>query len=271
MASELPVYVLDVLNRIAISAGFIDYTFETDAGSTAGDGMNGIMVRLIVTGTKSGSEATEKLHLLCKLAPENAARRKEFKTELMFDREVYAYNKWLPLLTEFQREKGLSDDEGFFCYPKCYAAVADTEKEEFFIILEDLKARQFTMWPKQEPIAKNHIYKSIEHLAKYHAISFALRDQRPEVFESLRVLKDFLAEFFESGNFVKMMYSGYELAETVLKDPAHVRIMKDVREKFFEILHSCVDAGVSEPFSVIGHGDFQINNIMWLYTDAKVS
>lgn len=109
------------------------------------------------------------------------------------------------------------------------------------------------------------------HLAKYHAISFALRDQRPEVFESLRVLKDFLAEFFESGNFVKMMYSGYELAETVLKDPAHVRIMKDVREKFFEILHSCVDAGVSEPFSVIGHGDFQINNIMWLYTDAKVS
>lgn len=272
MVSKLPEYVVDLLDDIAESEGFCDYKIETASGSNHGDGYLGVIVSATITGERqiNGEQKTDALKLLCKLAPENAARRREFSSAIMFSREVFVYNKLLPLFVEFQREKGLSDDEAFISFPKCYAAVADVEKEHFVLILEDLRERHFVMWPKRNLITKNIAYMVVERLAKYHAISFALKDQRPEVFDSFRDLKDLLTVFFETSNTRKFMDSMYDRAMLVLEDPAHVDITKETKERMLEIFHECLDEGVSEPFSVIGHGDCWINNMLFRFDDGEV-
>lgn len=267
MANILPDYVHRLLVDIAKTEGFENYQIETGAGSSHGNGMHGIMISVKITGNRQCNEqmSTESLHLMCKVAPDNAIRRQEFQTEMLFIREVYVYKHLLPLLSDFQRQKGLPDDESFHAYPKCYAAVADAAKGEFVLIMEDLRAKQYCLWPKQEPIATDHVYLVIKRLAKLHAISFALRDQQPETFDSLRCLSDVTCPFFENTNFDKLMYASYERAKSVLKNPEHVQIMDEVKNQFHKILHDCLDEGVSEPFVVVGHGDFHINNIMFRY------
>lgn len=270
MAEKLPEYVLNLLDGIAVSEGFTQYTIETAAGSKHGDGMCGIMTGATIIGDRQidGQTSTDQLHLLCKVGPESATRRKEFNVEKAFTDEVFAHTKILPLFAAFQQEKGLLEDNCFRAYPKCYAAVADVEKCQFAVIMEDLKARDFVMWPKRKHVPKNHVYSMVERLAKFHAISFALRDQRPDEFESLRGPGSSLLAFFENCNTAKFMYVAYDRAIKVLKDPAHVAIIREVKDRMVDILRECLSE--VNGFSVVGHGDFWINNMLFQYNEGEV-
>lgn len=269
---QLPEYVINLIDNIARSEGFASYSIETAAGSNHGDGFLGIMTSVTIAGDReiNGQTTLDKLHLLCKLAPENAARRREFQSEMVFGREVYVYNEVLPLLAKFQRDKGLSEREGFNSYPKCYAAIDDAEKNQLVVIMEDLRLRRFIMWPKSIPVAKNHAYLLVERLAKLHAISFALKDQRPVIYEGLRVLNDIFLKLFDSNNMRKIMCSGYDRAMAALKNPEHVKIMQAVKDGMMDIFRECLSEGVSDPCSVFGHGDCWMNNLLFQYKDENV-
>lgn len=267
MASELPAFVLKLLADVAKSEGFTLYKIETSAGCMPGDGILGVILGITIIGERliKRKFILSKLHLICKMAPENEARRREFKSASLFAREVHMYQHVLPLFAEFQRDRGLSDDECFLAYPKLYAAVVDEANEHFALILEDLRARNFSSWPKSKPITKSVGRLIAERLAKLHAISFALRDQRPEVFETMRCLTDLLAKFFEEGNTIKFLASMYDRAKAALTDPTHAIIMQQVKEQVLEICHECVNFDAAEPFSVVSHGDCWISNMMFQY------
>lgn len=78
--SELPDYVMELVQKIAASEGFTDYKTDIRPGSNHGDNFMGIMISVILTGSrnKDGSTSDERLNLLCKLALSNAVRRQEF-------------------------------------------------------------------------------------------------------------------------------------------------------------------------------------------------
>lgn len=270
--NQLPEYVLSLLDNIAKSEGIPDYEIETAAGSNHGDGMCGIITSVIMTGHRQheGQPTEHRLHLLCKVAPENAARRKEFNSEKAFTDEVFAYNRILPLFAEFQREKGIPDADCFSAYPKCYAAVADHATGQYAIIMENLRHRNYQLWPKRQAIPKRHAYLVAEQLAKFHAISFALKDQRPAVFDSLRADVCSLMEFFEKCNAAKFMHGSYDRAMEVLKNPEHVQIMQQVKDRMIELLRDCLNVGDRERHCVVGHGDFWINNMLFQYENDQV-
>lgn len=268
--SVLPNYALDLLNKIAKAEGFTDYKLDFEAGSNHGDGFVGVLISVVIIGTKNGVPNTD-LRLLCKLAPINAARRAEFLSETVFEREALAYNKILPMLLKFQAERGLSDGEGFHALPKCFVAVADEEINQLVIILEDLRVKGFVMHPKEESAPADHAHLVIENLAKLHAISFAIKDQRPDIYEELRKVDDILTVFYKSTNLVKLWVCGLDRAIATLRNERHVEIIKEVKKNFVEYFIECVKPPIFEPFGVIGHGDCWKNNMLFQYHDQYVS
>lgn len=268
---DLAPYVKELIGDIAASEGFINYKIETRSGSKNADGFMGVMARVVISGEqedKNGEIKSKQLNLLCKLIPDNEQRRKEFNSDDIFGREALMYNKILPLITGFQREKGLTDDECFVSYPKCYAAVADAKIDQFVVIMEDLAPKGFVMWNKRQPTAVNHCTHIMEELAKMHSVSFALKDQRPDVYDELRKVTDLWAPQMANNGMLNMMNVSFDKAIDVLEREDHIQIAKELKANVQEILEWFLDGGAWEPFGVILHGDCWINNHMFRYENG---
>lgn len=273
-SNDLPEFLIALLKVIAEKEGFTDYTFDVSAGSNHGDGFLAVVKRVIVSGTRNGK--TDFLPLICKLMPTSKARREQFNSDAVFIREAFMYSQVLPTFTEFQKEKGLSTKDGFCEYPKCYGTLDDKESDSFVIVLEDLKATGYEMFDKFKAADFNHVKLFAESLGKFHAVSFALKDQRPEVFAKFTHLKDVFLQQVEDqpDTMVPMFHFFFDKSIAAFKpeEEAEIKALTKLKESVLEELRRTATGAASEPFSIINHGDCWNNNMMYVYgTEVKKS
>lgn len=270
-SSNIPAYALNLLNEIAIKEGFTDYQIKSTAGSNHGDGFLGIMVRVTLEGLRKKANEIEakadSLPLICKLPPADKVRREMFKTANAFISEIHSYDVLLPAMVKFQEERGIAKEDGFFEFPKSYGTFADPENGDFALVMEDLKAEGYDMWNKFEDLDFNHASLVMKEMGKYHALSFALRDQRPEIFAEFSKKKPvFMLEMIENEMSAKFLDNNYDMASKTL-EPTEKDLydkMQGLRTTFKSKMYElCQDQ--AEPFSVMNHGDFWNNNMMYLY------
>lgn len=178
---ELPKYVQVLLDQIVNENGFRDYSMEIKQGSQVGDGFLSELSSISIM----EKETDKRLDVVCKIAPFNKNRRKEFFSNVVFDREAVFYNKVMPIFARFQEEKNLQADDQFRSYPKCFAAVADDESEQYVVILEDLRPQGFSMWNKAIAAPIENMRLVMREIGKFHGISIAFKDQVFHSFTSL--------------------------------------------------------------------------------------
>lgn len=267
--SELPKFVRDYLDEIALTEGLSNHKIEVEAGSNNGDNFMAAMFRVALKGDRSvaGQIVPHQLNLICKLASPNAERRKELRLNICFDREATFYNRVFPAFAAFQKERGLSPEDGFFGFPKCYKAVADEESNQFLLILEDLKPKGFVMWPKEKIVALDHFQLILQEIAKFHAVSFAMRDQEPDVFEEFQNISDHVIAAFKTPKLRGMVLRSHQRVLDVLRNENHSKYIHDLRDNFVEIYIKCLGEGEAGRFGAMTHGDFWINNILFQYGD----
>lgn len=269
----LPEHITNRLHKIAKSEGFSDYKIETKAGSNHGDNFLGVMTSVTLTGTRglNGKSRAEELHLIIKLPPSNETRQKNFKTDLVFDREVYMYSKVLPAFVRFQQEKGLSEADSFLSFPKVYSCEEDFENNTYILIMEDLRPKNYQMWPKEKTVPLNHELLVMKELGKLHGISFAMKDQRPNEFDEFKGMKDTFSELVLHGKMRSFMNKSIERAANVLKNPEHKKLMLNFRKTYVETIDDFLAGPLSKEFGVINHGDCWNNNFLYQYSDDNVS
>lgn len=267
--NELPDYVLDQLAEIATADGMTDYIIELCVGSQRGDNFIAIINRVTLRGHRNGTPA--ELRLVIKLSSPCVVKRKVLQMDALFKREVLMYTKILPMLETFQCDRGLTGAKGFTSFPKCYAAVADEQKEQFVVIMEDLDSMHFGMLQKQQPIDNDHIFNAVGKLAQLHVISFAIKDQQPEVYEELRGVTDLFRNFFVCGGLKYILESSFDRVIAVLENESHIEWLQDVRENAHDLIADVLADNASDPFGVICHGDLWINNIFFRYDDEEVN
>lgn len=249
-------HITKLLHQIAKNEGFSDYKFETKAGSNHGDNFLGVMISVTINGTtgKNGNSKSDKLHLICKVPPSNEDRKKNFRTDLVFDREIYAYSKLLPAFIRFQKEKGLCEADSFVSFPKVYFCDFNPENGTAILIMEDLRAKNFEMWPKEKVIPLDHELFVMRELAKFHAISFAMKDQRAEEFAEFKKLKDGFAELAFHGKLRSFMNRTVERAAEVLKNPKHKKMMENFSKTYVKSCENFLIGPASSEYGIIGHG-----------------
>lgn len=261
----LPEFWLEKINKIAVEAGFTDFTVAPDLGSNHGDGFMATMTAATITGTRDGQ--LDHLGLICKSLPDNPARRQLFSAARAFEREVYMYNKVLPQLDAFQREKNVNDEQdgGFFNFPKCYFAISNMISDHHVIIMENLRQKGYGMCDRLTPIDFDCVSTFMTAIGRLHGVSFALKDQRPEVFETFREMDDIMLDMlFQSKSWEDLFNSGYDNILLMFKETKDVTYLKEVRTNWSRHFQECLNNGVAAPFEVIGHGDCWINNLMFV-------
>ncbi len=206
--SSHPAYLTEYLNKIAKDEGFVEYSLHYESGSNHGDGFVAVMVAVTIKGKQMVDVGDEKeLSLMCKLLPENKARREFFSSTTLFEREVYVYNDVLPMFDKFQIERNISFSDGFFQYPKCYLAVANATKDHYVIIMKNVKVDHYELWDKMKPVDFDTSSIFLATLGRYHGISLALRDQEPNLFQKLLDLDDIYTHLLEMPNICNTMTS----------------------------------------------------------------
>lgn len=266
---KLPLVIEKMLDEIAQNEGFSNYKFELESGSKRGDNYQGMMVsvKLIGDRLKDDVVVNETLNLICKLAPESKQRRDVLNTVKAFEREIYMYTHVLPTFVKFQKEKGLSPAKSFLSVPKMYAWTADKVNETYALIMEDLRSKEFVMWPRQTPITFDHEELLFKQLGRFHGVSFALKDQRPDVFAEFKALDDLFSDWMETGLLGKIINEAIEMAINVLEKDEHRNVVKQLRDNYLDTWKSFFTKNAIEKFGVMGHGDSWINNFLFQYTE----
>ncbi|XP_058818479.1 uncharacterized protein LOC131681605 [Topomyia yanbarensis] len=258
-------YLYGAIRRIATEQGFTPDLFSVDFDEESCIECNGF-VSFVFKAIINGDD--RELVLWCKVPPNDDQRSMD-----LFRREVHFYREILPAFYRFQKEKGISEDsdEGFFSAPKCYLAHCDTDKAEpeAAIVLAYDESYERWDWDKLEPINVEHAKLLMRQLGRLHAITFALKEQKPEVFEQFK-LKDVLVP---NSDLVSLMKESFDRALVTMRTrfAAEQEQIQRIKEAVFQMLTACADPVKSEPYCVVSHGDCWINNLIYGHDENNVA
>lgn len=256
-------FMTKCLDKVAFAEGFKNYVIKVVHGSAIGDGFVGLIFKVTIKEENSEKE----LNLILKTPPESEARRNQFGSMDLFRREIYVYNEVIPEFVKFQQERKISASQGFCEFPKVYYAEYSDELDDALIIMEDLRERGFVLWDKFKPTPYENAKLIMKALGKFHAISFAMKKLKPEVFNKFKEMQCFFAEKFSTPEMVPMFQNSTQQALTVL-DEGNEKQRKRVwhlAENFIELIKSTTDGKLDDAFGVVGHGDCWSNNFMYQY------
>lgn len=269
-STNLPEYLLLELEKIANDKDLCDYDIEQDAGSKHGDGFMATMVNITLRGKckNAGKLVTaQPLHLICKLLPTNTARRELFNSVNVFEREVHMYNTILPAIRMFQEAKGLTDETGFFQYPNCYCAVSDVVKDHHYIIMDDLRPQGYVLWDKLKSIEYENVKLLMIALGRFHGLTFAIRDQKPDLFKRFKEMEDVMLQMILMNDsqmdaiFNSTLDRMLKLFEADKLVHEHLQVVHNTwKDVFIKCLGMDARNGIC---TVVNHGDCWNNNMMF--------
>lgn len=257
VTGEIKAFVLDVLTK----NGFGPTTCEIKyfAGSALGDGYGSKTLGVDIT------EDTRSLHLFLKCALPGVAIDKFneiYKTEILLYKTIY------PAYCKFLKDKGV--ENGFRNVPECYGVFEKTGSE--IVALENLRKRNYTMYERSKCMNDEHLKLVLETFAKFHAISFAFKDQQKELHD------DFLGNRINI--FVNLKHIGLnEVISKMVKD--FLSKLDPIEDKDILDRSENLASGVYDHFtksechlsdySILTKGDCWVNNMMFLYEVNKVT
>lgn len=166
-----------------------------------------------------------------------------------------------PVFEKFQRLH-LKEQYIFKHYPRCIAASSVYEDE--YVLLNDLNLQGFKNSDRPTALHFDKCVAVLKTIAKFHAISFAMKDQQPE---RLAKLTSKLSEITftkpineELDLFLKRNV-GYSL--TTLdpeKDKVIIKKLMKFRENYASFMAECC---AEKEDAIVLHGDCWISNIMF--------
>lgn len=254
--------IYTIIENIAKSEDFVEFDHRFSAGSNKGDNYLGEITRVTLEGKKSNGK-NGKLNLIIKCAPPINGQD-NFQSATIFEREANFYKIIAPKFLEFQKKRGLTDDQIFSTYPKCFYAKCDRKTDEFILIFEDLRDLGYDMLPRDQPSPLENVKMVLRELAKYHAVSIVMKDQDPELFKEFRKIKCLVAEYMESEDMRATMKAIFIRTRDLLDNPVHKEIYDNISKNFLKYyLTSIIDEEPFEKLGVLVHGDCWTNNFMF--------
>lgn len=159
---------------------------------------------------------------------------------------------------------------GFNECARCYSTISDEMSETLF--LEDLELRQFEVFElRKKSITFEHVSLAMQALGKFHALSFASKDQQPQKFKQLsgQLSEQFWVILHSS--FVKMYNIMFENLLACLEEEGRFDLLDKFKkmngdQTVTNIFH-LISGESAEPYAVICHGDLTTNNSMFRKND----
>nr|XP_022920809.1 uncharacterized protein LOC111429193 [Onthophagus taurus] len=250
------------LINFLIEKDYKDIKLELEPGSNLGDNFMGFIGKLTITAVDQ-SDQNKTFNWIVKTAPSIEHYRTALNIEKCYRRESYIYSEVFRIFDQFQLEKQVLNP---FCdHPKFVLSYLENCHET--IVMENIKNDGYVMRPRQEPLDLNHVKLVMKAYGKLHALSFALKDQKPDVFKRfVENTPDIVQHSIVNGLAKEMQKLGLQLSLGVL-DPVKEAKILNVYKKFVDNYLDVVIKLLQDTNerAVIGHGDCWVNNMLWKY------
>ncbi|KAK4884226.1 hypothetical protein RN001_000497 [Aquatica leii] len=199
---------------------------------------------------------------------------KDVRTRLpikeFFEHEIFVYEYILPHFEKLQVEKNVCNK--FKSYAGFCAASQEDCKET--IILENMIVKEFQVCKRDVALDYNHALLLIKEIGRLHALSFAIRDQYPQIFKKiLSTLKE--VEFNDqccshNRNLLHAVFPQCINSLHAIKDKIALQQYKKLEKVFFEKTQKSVDRKSSEPYAVVTHCDVWTSNLLYKYNELNL-
>ncbi|KAI4466684.1 hypothetical protein MML48_2g00013522 [Holotrichia oblita] len=249
--------IKEILRDFLAEKGIEDAEIIYRDGPNLGDGYLGVTKAITV---KKGETSFD---LFLKAAPKDETLRLALNTHLVFKREVTVYTKLFPAYNKFLQEK---IGQELNLTPKCYNSNAEESRE--FLLLENLNDLGFKVFDKKKLLDEDHILMVLKNYAKFHGVSYALKDQRGDVFANLcqTIADDTILLLFKHFNLKTTLSDSV----AVLKEYGNGKIdsstfetVEKLIENFYEFIKETVNCNHDQ--TILVHGDCWINNMQFKY------
>ncbi|XP_063244577.1 uncharacterized protein LOC134544681 [Bacillus rossius redtenbacheri] len=263
-----------VVEGVARRERFTDIEVEVGRASSKGDNYIGELLRVRLKGRRDGEEG-QGMSLVVKLIPDSEAKREALDMDSFFDNELFVYSEVMPAFQSLQEDRRVPEAERFGAVPKLLAC--DRSEGGVSLVLEDMSPRGYRMADRLKGLDSAHCSLVMKELGRFHAFSFALRDQRPEELQRLRsgvteTLFGPRAHFSSEQGKASLKQNIDQASSTMLKRfPLESEYMERFRRfcSDFNKRGEAVASGeAAEPCAVICHGDCWTNNILFKYSEG---
>ena len=198
------------------------------------------------------------------MAPTNQIRRALYNSSAHFQREKYVFDIILPTFEKFQETRCMKKSKMFAHYPSIITSDCSPGNE--FILLNDLNSHGFHNFERTQPLNYMDTLIVLTHLAEFHAISFAMNDQNPDIFSKIvdqlkeTIFVPPLHPAFDSFLQRKVDYALRTFMNSNQEgDDLVRRKLIDFRDHYGQAMVDCV---LNKDDSVICHGDCWISNVL---------
>ncbi|XP_022125219.2 uncharacterized protein LOC111000168 isoform X1 [Pieris rapae] len=205
----------------------------------------------------------EDLKLFAKVAIIAGQLRQTMSADWLFATERLTYTKIAKFYEDLQVKHNLSE-EVKLKFPKFYGCNDEYGKET--VIMENLVASGYKPFNRLKCIDWQHASASVEYLAKFHALSFALAKDLPEEFKGLSDIKYEIGSKQTDDEISKSMWEKIiKGAIAVVKDEHKSRVIN-----YFQNMpkFNTYNKPIGKP--VLSHGDFRVSNLLFKAENEKV-
>lgn len=252
-----------LIEEVVEKRGFTSFRMECRAGTIKGDNYLGNINKAKVI-CKNG----KILNLVIKLALQGEQIRKQIPIREVYLREIFMYETVFPAFKHFKRENCVPKPLSFL--PKCYSTSQKCGTEA--LILEDLSELGYKMWNRRKPMDENHVTLTLKTFGQFHALSMAMRDQKPDMFDELAAnLNNVMENFYGDEAFLPVLQTHLDKAIDSLDEDKHEIVISALKKFRGEALQFVRDIGNLKEHCVVIHGDCWCNNFMFKYEVSAIS
>ncbi|XP_077291152.1 uncharacterized protein LOC143914724 [Arctopsyche grandis] len=249
------------VSELAKEMGLFDLEITSNVATPKGNNFSGDVYRIKVSGVRDDGKKDNSNFILKITNIKESESPDCYYLVHAYARETLTYTELFPIFDKMQQENDLSTEEQF--RHATYHTGHNKSFEEF-ILLSDLTQENFKMVDKFEPLDYLHVTLVLKALAKFHALSFAMKQKEQNTFTELakRLILMKTTEKFK-------IYSRLtiDMATQLAEDEMSKIRMAVFGETILEKWETMDDPTNMAPYNVLCHGDCWINNFMFKYKD----
>ena len=234
-----------------------------------GDNYSSTMLSVDVT-LQRYSEVPHSLSLVAKLFPPTKFLCEVINIDVTFRKEVNAYTLVFPEFYRLQTEKDIPENEILDVSPKLYGARINrlgdkNEKADgsAILLLENLKIYGYGTGDRRNGLNLKHMELGVSKLARFHALSVALKILKPHVFKEtvLRACETYqIASQTDETGLPTWVATTMRFVKAI---PECEPYLQKIENALVQFVSSTIPP--NEPFAAFIHNDLWANNILFQY------
>ncbi|XP_058804533.1 uncharacterized protein LOC131671812 [Phymastichus coffea] len=274
--TELVLRDLQTLLRETIGNEVIVVKYDTINLLPKGENYSSTMLKVNSVIKRTEDSPEENLALVAKMIPVTEFQQSHINCTTSFNKEMYVYKILMPAFRELEKEVGVKDEDLIDITPKYYGGRLSMNREKLDVadidavmLMENLKEHGYYTMNRIRGLDLGHAKMALRELARFHALSMALRKKKPSFFEEVKKsLNDFPFKMVENefDDSIRHIISTVCEYPQTAKYEDRIRASIEANKDWIKTMNTEPE----EPWIAINHGDFWSNNMLFRQENGKV-